>query len=167
MLFNTLYNPLVNYANGYLENISESEDLVQDIFVKIWNKSIEIKDNRKVKSFLYTTVRNRCLNHIRNIKRQNMKFEEYVYNSESEVSIEEDIIREEFYSEIYKVINELPSQCQKIFKLYLSGLKNPEIAEELGLSIETIKTQKKRARKQLKERLGRLKYLFLLFSINF
>lgn len=167
VLFNEYYTPLVNYANSFLNDIGGAEDAVQEVFIAVWNKSDEGLVANKAKAYLYTSVRNFCLNSIRNAKRKEGVIPEYKLEQLEESSIEDEIIREEVYFKLHEAINSLPSQCQKIYKMSLAGQKNAEIAEDLNLSIETIKTQKKRAKKQLKEKLGHFTYLMFVFSINF
>ena len=75
------------------------------------------------------------------------------------------LMREEMYRALHRAVDELPERCRQVFKLHLQGKKNEEIAQILELSVETVKTQKKKAMYFLRERLGRLYYLLIILNI--
>ena len=75
------------------------------------------------------------------------------------------LMREEMYRALHQAVDELPERCRQVFKLHLQGKKNEEIAQILELSVETVKTQKKKAMYFLRERLGRLYYLLIILNI--
>lgn len=105
------------------------------------------------KSFLYSSVRNSCLNHLEHnkVKIKHAKYTRYELLNGSEINNR--IIEEETHRLIYNAIKELPAQCRKVLLLSINGLKNNEIAEDLKISENTVKTQKKIAYKQLKIKL--------------
>lgn len=165
-LFRNNYSKLCYFALQFLGDEDAVKDIVQDVFITYWNKREEILANESaISGFLYTAVKNACLN---NLRRQ--KLENGFLNQQEPEPVEEPVvlnlmIRSEVLGELHKVIATLPDGCQKIFRMgYLEGLKNPQIAEELGISINTVKTQKKRGMELLKLRLNP-NYFSLLLTI--
>lgn len=158
-LFAYFHKQLCFYAVKIVKDKQEAEDIVQSVFLTFWNaKTTEFSDLKAVRFYLYTSVQNFCLKYIRNqeIRERNYKN----YGQEEEVEEEYFLcqqIRAEVVAEIFEAVNELPEKCKKIFTLfYLEGLEDKEIAEKLGISLNTIKTQKQRAKAFLRVRLGKL-----------
>ena len=79
--------------------------------------------------------------------------------------LEEDTNEEEVYRLLFRAIDKLPTRCREIFLLHMDGKKNEEIATALGISIETVKTQKKRAIQSIKEQMGTCYFLLPLCDI--
>ncbi len=155
ILFSTTYNGLVYFACNILGDRDDAEDIVQDAFVKYWNCKDEVEtDIAAKKSYLYSTVKNSCLNFLRH-KTVAKKYEDQLADTliDDKIVINA-IIRAEVLSEIHNAIESLPSACRQISKMsFLEEKKNQEIADELGLSINTVKTQKQRAMHLLREKL--------------
>ena len=160
-LFEQLYPRLCAYSTRYLSDALEVEDLVQDSFISLWNSRHDFDHINAAKSFLYTSVRNKCLNVL---KHQNViKEHEHRLIYELENANDTDgIIEEEYFGRLYSEIKNLPEGSQKIMLLALRGMKNREIAEELNISENTVKTQKKIAYAKLKERLSPLMFSWVL-----
>ena len=161
LIFDEMYQRLCAYSSRYLYDDQEVEDLVQDSFITLWNKRGDFDHINAIKSFLYTSVRNKCLNVLKHqtvIKEHESRLIYELENSDSEQAI----VAEEYYGRLYSEIKELPEASQKIMVLALRGLKNREIAEELGISENTVKTQKKIAYAKLKERLSPVMFSWLL-----
>ncbi|HCX23000.1 MAG: hypothetical protein CMB80_05195 [Flammeovirgaceae bacterium] len=161
LIFDEMYQRLCAYSSRYLYDDQEVEDLVQDSFITLWNKRGDFDHINAIKSFLYTSVRNKCLNVLKHqtvIKEHESRLIYELENSDSEQAI----VAEEYYGRLYSEIKELPEGSQKIMILALRGLKNREIAEELGISENTVKTQKKIAYAKLKERLSPVMFSWLL-----
>lgn len=140
----------------FLKDGELAKDIVQETFAGFWDKqaTLEIEPGA-VTSFLYSSVKNACLNKLRRQKLETG----YLNNQESDPAEEavglNSMIRSEVIAELHKVITTLPKNCQAIFRMgYLEGLKNPQIAAELGVSINTVKTQKKRGLQLLKMRVN-------------
>ena len=153
--FNKHYKDLVIYANGYLFDKPASEDVVQEVYIYIWENSKEINIKSSLKSYLYAMVRNKCLNYLKSIKitdsydylELNISLiAEQVFDSTS------DDDKKIVYHQILKIVDNLPDKMQQIVKLkFLHHYKYAEIAEELGVSINTVKTQLKRAKVKITE----------------
>jgi RNA polymerase sigma-70 factor (family 1) len=154
-LFNDYYSRLVYFSYQIVNNKPQAEDIAQDAFVKFWDNSDHISNNpTAIKNFLYSTVKNASLNVIRH----NKVAEQHI-NSLPGIPVEEaifnNIVRTEVLAEIYKAIALLPGSCQQIFRMsYLDDMKNNQIANVLGISVNTVKTQKQRALKVLRGHLS-------------
>src|SRR5690606_15326894 len=147
IVFKTYYRRLCHFAWQLLGDKNMVEDVVQDAFVAYWHYIDEIHDNEvAVKNFLYTTVRNSCMNlfrHAKVIRRYREANQEEAFE---ESKVMHNIIRAEVMDEVFRVMQTLPEGCKSVFRLgYLEGLTNPEIAKELNVSVNTVKTQKQRA----------------------
>lgn len=165
-IFENFYRPLVNFAVVHTSDTGVAEDLVQEIFVYIWSKELEFKNLLALKTYLYRSVLNRCRNHLRDIRlRQKYERELQSIPDEQDNSLMNGIIREEVYRQLTAALDYLPPQCRKIYEMAQDGMKSSEIAEVLGLAVETVKRQRKIARKILQEKLG--KYTILLVLMKF
>jgi RNA polymerase sigma-70 factor (ECF subfamily) len=134
-----------------------AESIVQDVFVKLWTNKENSKIQTSVKAYLYTAVRNHSLNYLKQAKKTISLLGELDYHDETTNSPETEFIEKETYAEVHKAIDKLPKQCRQIFlmKRY-DELKYSEIAEILSISINTVKTQMKRAVKSLLKNLSHL-----------
>ncbi|MBU2904130.1 MULTISPECIES: sigma-70 family RNA polymerase sigma factor [Arenibacter] len=165
-LFDGLYHELVVYANGYLFDKDSSEDVVQEVFVCLWEKSNKIDIETNLKSYLYAMVRNRCFNILKAIKITHVsKITEAETNID--VGYSPDWFPEDekhlLYEQVLKVIDNFPLKMRNIAKLrFVDNYRFNEIADELDVSVNTVKTQLRRA----KLKLGKLViYIAVLFSI--
>lgn len=150
-MFDTYYEALVKYANRFLILTDECEDLVQDVFVGLWEKENTFPDETSLKVFLYKTVRNKCYNVIKHNKVKDKYAESIVISLEDDNLFLNQILEEEIVRQLYQAIDVLPERKKEIIKLSLKGLKNNEIAEELGIKLQTVKTLKSQSYKILRE----------------
>ncbi len=166
-LFSLYYARLCYFAFKMIGEREAAEDLVQEAFVKLWERQDDFTSELSAKTFLYVTVRNACLNRIRHeeVEKKYIK----AHNSE-EVEEEkglQQIIQAEVLGEIHNAIEALPQGCRQVLKLaYFEGLKNHEIAEQLGISVNTIKTQKARALQLLRLKLDIGAYTLLTIILS-
>lgn len=153
--FKELYPSLCGFAFQYLKDRDVSEDIVQDAFMKVWDKYSQFNQFYKLKAFLYISVRNSSINYLENLKVANKYYESNSgYNIEEDADFEMRIIENEVNMLLYKAIDSLPHQTQNIIRLSIGNKKNQEIADELNISIDTVKTLKKRAYKTLRDTLS-------------
>ncbi len=153
--FTKHYEPLVVYANGYLFDHDASEDIVQEVFIYLWENSQKINIDSSLMGYIHAMVRNKCLNYLKTLKITDdysvLEFNinlitENVFESTSEEN------KQIVYHQILKIVESLPEKMQKIVKLkFLHGYKYSEIASELDISINTVKTQLKRAKFRISE----------------
>lgn len=160
LIFHKYYMALVNYANTILNDIEESEDQVQQIYIMLWEKRAIIEIHTSLRAFLYKAVHNACLNKIKQQKVRSEYAKEIQLNNNSDYQYEKLEVNE-LQKKIDNAIDLLPEQCSKIFKMSrFEQLKYQEIADQLGLSIKTIENQMGKALKILREQLK--EYLPLL-----
>lgn len=157
-LFRYNFRPLCLYALHYLGDVDASEDVVQECFMKLWEKLEQgtAVDNRR--AYLYMTVRNRCLDHLRRkgIPTESLK----PYDTYGIVDDDDAQERSQTEARLWTAIDSLPEKCREVFILSKrDGLKYEEIAEELGLSVNTVRNQISKALKVLKEGIHKL-YMF-------
>ena len=150
-LFTRYYKPLVLWAASFLNNIPQSEDLVQDFFIRLWEKKAEYDKIPDFRTFLHVAVRNLCYNYLRD-KKKTIDFSQ-IELPDKQLSFQEQLIQEETYRLISNAIAELPVQSGKIMRLALEGKQNKEISEILGIAVTTVKTLKYNALKMLKNSL--------------
>lgn len=170
-LFKQYYRLLCHYAWQYLRDVEAAKDLVQDVFTSFHQRefNLQLENNEEYfKNYLFLAVRNACFNLLKRKQVQEKYWQENTFKEESDHMIELNIIRAEVIASIYAAIESLPESCQLIFKkTYIDGLSNAEVAAELNLSINTIKTQKQRGMKALKARLSPDILLLFLLLINY
>ena len=149
MLFKDYYASLVMYAMHYVRQ-EVAEDIVQDVITELYSRRLLFDTPVALKSFLFLSVKNKALNFLRRQRAQ----EHYLSISvEEESFFLNNIIREEVYYHLQKMIGELSDPVRKIYELTLQEFSNEEIAEQLGLTVDSVKAHKKRGKQILKERL--------------
>lgn len=154
VIFNEYYDRLVYFSFKILGDKQDAEDAVQEAFVRYWNNRDNISyEQSAIRSYLYTTVNNISLNVIRH--RQIVKdFEQQALCPAEENQTINRIIQTEVLTKICEAMAALPDACRRISWMgYIDGMKNREIARELGISVNTVKTQKLRGVKILRMKL--------------
>ena len=153
--FDHFYEDLVVYAYGYLFDKAASEDMVQEVFIHLWEKGNDIEIKTSFKSYVYAMVRNRCLNFLKSIKitdRYNLLELNTILISDYDVesfTLEDKKI---VYHQVLRIVDNLPPKMQLIFKMkFMDNYKYNEIAEELGISVNTVKIQLKRAKSKINQ----------------
>jgi len=147
--FDEFYPALCVFASKYVGSMDEAYDIVQETFIKCWKSFDRFQTESEVRMFLYTVARNESLNYLKHKKVQ-MKSQERVA---AEMYFKEQVIELELYLLLNRAIAELPPQGRRIIELALEGLKNSEIAIELNISVNTVKTLKSNAYKAIREKL--------------
>lgn len=163
--FNTHYAALTWFSNSLVKDEEQAKDLVEECFIKFWEKRESIQHAKAVKSYLYTMVRHACLEFMEKQKKLQAAAKDFQYVSpDSERPVLHSIIESEVLSEVYQALSTLPPQCQKVIRmLYVEGKGYQEIAQELALSIRTVKNHRARGLELLQERLPGALMLLLLF----
>lgn len=164
--FEAFHKSLCYFTNRIIRDEIEAEDIVQEIFLKLWKMNpTDYVHIRMIKPFLYMTAQNRSLNYLRNLEIRDRN-----YKNLSNEELDEDYflckqIHTEVIAELFEAIDKLPEKCKDIFKrAYLDGQEDKKIAEELNISLNTIKTQKQRAKTFLRVQLKDLfLYVVMLF----
>lgn len=168
-IFNKYFPSLCIFANRFVNDEDLSKDMVQEVFLKIWNSATEFESEKSLKVYLYLATKNTCFDYLKKEKRKRQRddlnsdglHDEALWNDDSVIL---DIIREETYRQLEDAITLLPDKAREVVLLNLKSLSNQEIADELNISINTVKTHKLTAFKKLREILGHQFVVFLLID---
>ncbi len=153
-IFELYYKRICAFGYRYIPDASEVEDIIQDAFLSLWERRKDFEHQDTIKSFLYTTARNKCLNHLKHKKVIRKHEAPLIKELESDQFFTDHVIEEEVFSQLHKEIKMLPEASQEIMILSLKGKKIKEIAQQLGISENTVKTQKKLAYAKLRTKLS-------------
>ena len=168
-LFRSEFKNFCFLAIKYVKDYDVAKEMVQDSFISLWEKRATIDTDRQVLSYVASTVRNRCLNWLRDHK----KFNSYLLDIE-EISYDltymqsDKLVESELRLEIEHAIDELPDKCREIFRLSrYENLKYHEIAIKLEISVKTVETQMSKALQHMRTRLIEYtSFIFLMLWIN-
>ncbi len=150
-LFNAYYRALVTFANTFLLDMDECEDVVQSAFLQLWESNAVFNDETAVRSYLYKTVKNKCFNKLRHYKVKEKYRLQNVPEQVSNELINKDVIVEDSTTKVlHTAINLLAPRKKQVIQLGLKGLSNKEIADSLSIGLETVKSQKFKAYKMLR-----------------
>ena len=166
LVFRKHYASLCAYGRSILHDNDEAEEIVQTVFVSIWEKRAEIEITQSLKSYLYRAVHNHCLNRIkhRKVREEHQQYAAY-YQETAYESVSQTVYKNELEGRLSVAIEKLPEQCRIIFKLSrFDELKYQEIADQLGLSVKTIENQIGKALKILRTELA--DYLPVLIGLG-
>ncbi|OOV20230.1 RNA polymerase sigma factor [Flavobacterium sp. LM4] len=164
-LIDSYHHKLCVYANSLVKNIYSAEDIVQNVFIKVWEQRARLKSDHAIKSFLYKLAYNEFIDLYR--KNQSLfSLEKTYHDALNSVVLEDD---SESFQHILKVVNKeiesLPPKCREVFILSKKeGLTNIEIAEHLDVSIKTVEAQITKAfsilRSSLEEKIKSVLFMF-------
>lgn len=164
-LFREHFEALCYLSNKYIHDFDTSKDIVHEVFVSFWQKFDSLPEDTQYKSYLFTAVRNKSFNHLRDQKKHLKIAEaETEPSPESENSLE----NQELAHEIDYALNLLPDRCRQVFELSrFEGLKYAQIAEKMNISIKTVEGQMSKALRLLRDHLQDFLVLILiLFGVK-
>jgi RNA polymerase sigma-70 factor (ECF subfamily) len=167
MIFKDYFLSLCSFAIKYTKDQDEAKDIVHQVFTNLWEKRADIHFDQSIRSYLFTSVHNRCLNYIRDKKKFVIGDLPQTDNALIDYINQSDFLEaEELRKEILAALAELPEGSRKIFKMSrFEGKKYKEIAEELNISIKTVETQMSKALKHMKGKLIKyIQYISLLLG---
>ena len=150
-VFREHYNALANYAFSILKKEQDAEDVVQEVFIRIWQNNPDVMESEQVKFYLLTATRNGCISFLR--KQAGKTFVEpesvHLHREADDITSEE---HEDLAALVEKALSLLPPQCGVIFKLSRFGkLTYQQIADELGISVKTVENQMGKALKMMRD----------------
>ena len=171
LAFNTLYNEysgrLYRFALGYLKSEAEAEELVQEVFTKIWEKHADLKKELSFKSFLFTIAFNLIRKHFRT-RAYLSAYSKTGIISELDIQTSQKITYDSLYQYITELVNQLPERRKEIFiKSRFEGLSIEEIAQKLKISHKTVENQLTDALKFIRTNLNRENIPVILFFFLF
>ena len=154
-LFRQYYNPLCNYAYNYVKDNELAQDAVQEAFLNLWRNRKKLDAGPGIKSYLFTSTRNKVLEFIRRNKMMEDHSEKVRINELMRYDIEDDAEKYVRIEKIHSAIDTLPPKCREIFKMSkINGLSYREIANHLNISQKTVENQVIRGLKLLRDKLN-------------
>nr|WP_185154620.1 RNA polymerase sigma-70 factor [Dysgonomonas sp. 511] len=166
-LFKTWYEPLCKYAYSMLKDQFEAEDVVQKVFLKLWDDRHNTNITTSVKSYLYMAVHNISLNRIKQLKIQQKHNQQFALEGQAEHNeVYEGVVEKELDYKIKLAIAQLPPKCREVFELSrFEMLSYKEIARQLEISPNTVENQIAKALKLLRENLREFISVIVLYYL--
>jgi len=165
--FETLYRhrylPVFHFIKRFVADQQAAEDITTDTFLKVWKKRKDFAGLEKLDAFLFTVARRTSLNYLRDEKRHWSK-KRLLYaggGAEEQPDLAEQEVAVRVYQYIYEEIGKLPGNMQAVLRLHLEGIKNADIAGQLGLAEKTVRNLKVEAIKTLRLRLSHREFALL------
>ena len=167
-VFKTHFKRLHAYAFTILRDEIQAEEMVQQVFFKLWERNENLSLTGSVSAYLYRAVHNESLNYLKHQKVRSNHQLHVAYSMKNEVEHPaKRVITGELEKKIHTALNELPEQCRTIFQMSrFDELKYREIADKLGISVKTVENQMGKALKLLREKLVDF-LIFILLFIHF
>ena len=160
-IYDAFFLPLCAYGSRFVTDDAAVADIVQELFIKLWDRNRDFPTIWALRSFLYLSVRNACLNHLRNSHdRKYIELSDALAGRNDEDDLPA-VIEEEVHRMILAEVERLPYAMRRVFEMTLMDMSIPEIAQVLDLSENTVRNQRARSREILRTRLK--DKFFLLF----
>jgi RNA polymerase sigma-70 factor (family 1) len=155
-LFRSSYASLVKYAGTLIKDRDTAEEIVQDLFFRIWQEREKLKIESSLNGYLFRAVHNRCLHHIEHMKVVERHAAEMANSPEQYTENPADVLHyKELQARIAGILERLPERCGKIFCMNrFEGLKYSEIAEKLSVSVKTVEANIGKALKEFRKALA-------------
>jgi RNA polymerase sigma-70 factor (ECF subfamily) len=163
--FKSHFKALHAYACTILREEAMAEEIVQQVFYKLWERRDQVVISQSMNAYLYRSVYNECLNYLKHqkVKQAHQSHTKYT-GQEGVESVSKKLIAKELETKIADALNQLPEQCRTIFQLSrFEELKYREIADRLNLSVKTVENQMGKALKIMRTQL--MEYLPVLFIV--
>ena len=165
-VFDLYYSQLCRFAAGYLQDTDDAQEIVQQVFINLWQNRETIDPRGQIKSYLFTSVKNRCLNYIRDRK----KFRSYYLDVEVELEIpvseKDNLLEKDLEKQLEQALDKLPEKCREIFMLCrFEDMKYKEVAQKLDISQKTVEAQMSKALRILREELKDIWILIIFWYL--
>jgi RNA polymerase sigma-70 factor (ECF subfamily) len=175
-VFETFYPRLLRFANAYVGDRFEAENILQDVFLKLWEKWEALPPDMNLQAYLLTMVKNQCMDFLRHrqvveqntIGLETAHFHEASFNYHAISRFDPELMDIEALERLVeKAIDNLPGQCRKVFEYSrYDGLKYKEIAGRMGISVKTVETHISHALKILRVALKDLFWVWFFYLIT-
>ena len=166
VLFDTYYEKLYLFAEKYIYDSDKAHDIVQDVFLKIWENAERLELTSSIQHYLFASVRNGCLNYLKSLQiedRNNRKYAEAYIESQNVDMVDD----EELLARVRQVLDELPEKCREVCLLrFVEGYKYAEIAARLDMNENTVKAQLHRGMERLKQAFAAYDYVLVLCALG-
>ncbi len=167
--FNEVYlsyfKPLQRYAMQFTKEAEVAEEIIQQVFCRIWERRNQLKEDGLIKSFLYTSVYHACINYLKHEKIKQLHADQQTLPFEQQVgNLQEEVTANELQFQLQSAMEGLPPQCRIIFKMSrIDQLKYKEISSLLQISVKTVENQMGKALRILRKDL--IDFLILLLTL--
>lgn len=163
--FKLYYSKLCVFACGFLKDKDEAEEIVQQLFTELWSNR-QVVQMERIQSYVYSSVRNKCLNHIKHEKIKQQHVMHVMHHSEESTGGLQKLEVKELQQKINAAIEGLPEQCKLVFKMNrIDGLRYREIALATDLSVKTVENHIGRALKILRAHLKDFMILIMIYKL--
>ena len=154
-LFRSSYVSLVKYAMTLIRDHDNAEEIVQDLFFRLWKDKEKLNIESSLNGYLFRSVHNKCLHYLDHSKVVERHAEEISYRQQEKQENPADILQyKELQARIARILERLPERCGQIFCMSrFDGLKYAEIAEKLSVSLKTVESNMGRALKEFRKEL--------------
>jgi len=155
-LFRSYYISLVKYAGTVIRDQDTAEEIVQDLFFRLWQNREKLIIESSLNGYLFRSVHNRCLHHIEHKKVVERHAHEMAFESELSTEDPSEVLQyKELQAKIAAILERLPERCGKIFCMNrFEGLKYSEIADKLSVSVKTVEANMGKALKEFRKALA-------------
>jgi RNA polymerase sigma-70 factor (ECF subfamily) len=159
-LFKQIFPRMLGYCRLFIQDQAQANDLVQECFVKLWEKRASIKTINSVESLLFVMLRNHCLNYLRDQKLHTVEKDiQSIGENELQhlfqldlIGEEETALEEKLIVAIRQSVDKLPEKRKLVFlKAKIEGKKNKEVADELGISVKAVEKHLHQAKEQIRQ----------------
>ncbi len=161
--FHAYFPAMCAYATGIIDNRQAGEDLVEDIFVQLWQRG-DANTIKDLRPYLYVATRNACIRYLNDLKKQEQYQRDHTgepVQTESPYQIE--MFHVEVIRQLQQAIEQLPPQSGKVIRMsYVENLKSKEIAAILGISVSSVDNHRARGLVLLRKILGKSAFLIVL-----
>jgi RNA polymerase sigma-70 factor (ECF subfamily) len=166
-LFKTHFQGLSAYARTILRDEEAAEEVVQQVFVRLWEKRTALQIDKSMQSYLYRSVYNESMNQLKHREVRRAHAQYVLAGGEPEHADSRSLSYRELQLRLNEALNKLPEQCRTIFQLSrFEDLKYREIADRLNLSVKTVENQMGKALRIMRSELTDFLPLFLFLFIN-
>ena len=174
-IYKLYYQQIFYFTFKITSSKEESEDIATETFIKLFKIYERFTGLANIKAFLYATAKNRCIDHLRMVKRRKTYKKDFSVVNTNEFSddiedttMQHAILETLVIKEIYEAVEGLPDKCRRVFKmLFIEGLKPDVIAHQLSITPETVRSQKRHALDLLRVRLSDNQMaLALIFTLS-
>ncbi|MDD2953992.1 MAG: RNA polymerase sigma-70 factor [Parabacteroides sp.] len=162
---------LLRFAEKFVSSFF-AEDIVHDVFLKLWDRQVFLLPENELKRLLYVSVRNACVDYLRRLTLEQevvdkralqLKLDELDFFEASD----EVFMRKDLLDILMRKVDDLPERSREIFRLsYIEGMRNAEIADKLGLSVRTVENQLYRSLSYLRKQFPNLRFMLLILLIH-
>lgn len=156
-----MYQSLCLFGGKIVAEYDVVNDTVHEAFIALWDKKEELDNIYRIKSYLYTIVKNKLLTYKR--LKKTVSFDDMQLDVEED-DLDMQVLKEELYKGVRDAVSELPERTRKVINLKLGGHTNNEIAEQLDISVNTVKTLQKAGYSKLREKLKNNAYMLLILA---